>query len=582
MKICQQIADELAEYKNGEIEISEGARHSEYRLKKRIFLYYNQTYAETSYLENKVDEDGNYLYWYDIISPRVDSEVKNIDFDSKNIEISSERSKDMFLVGVSNLRLKEYLRTSGEGEELNSAIEEGSALGNVVFKKVKGGKERVDLRNFYVLNQGAETLDQSDVIERHVFTQAQLRAKKGTWENVDDVIKYCGDTNVSETQESQPSDVKSLKYVIYERNGFVSLAALKEAQGKEFTTEDEETYVLAKVIIPEKQKGEKYVLFAEELKGKKMSDVYKEFHRGRYRGKWWREGLVEVLMDPQTRANEIGNQIARGLEWASKQFFSSPDRLVYQNVLSDMRSGDIIQAKELRQVDVRMQAFDQLIADWNRNIQLANELANSREVVQGENMPSGTPFRTTGLLNQNANKLFDFIREKLGLVLTDVFEEWIVPEMLKELKAEDVVRLTGEPDSLKRLYNVVAECYYLKATVRLPAHGDDVRDAIIAKYVEELSSRPQVVVTGLKYALADFIPNVSVVITGENTNKDKRMASYSTFIQFEADLVRRSALVEEAMKLDGIDVAKLPKTPPAPPPQQMPQGQPMMRQPVNA
>lgn len=46
----------------------------------------------------------------------------------------------------------------------------------------------------------------------------------------------------------------------------------------------------------------------------------------------------------QVRANEIGNQIARGLEWASKTFFRSKDQRFTQNILTDLMSGDIIKS----------------------------------------------------------------------------------------------------------------------------------------------------------------------------------------------------------------------------------------------
>ena len=127
--------------------------------------------------------------------------------------------------------------------------------------------------------------------------------------------------------------------------------------------------------------------------------------------------MYQLLFDVQTRANEIGNQIARGLEWASKTVFRSSDKVIAQNILTDLSNGDIIKSNDLQQIETRMQGLDQLIADWNRNLQVADQLANSFEIVTGEAMPSGTPFRMGALLNVNATKLFDFIREKLGLAL---------------------------------------------------------------------------------------------------------------------------------------------------------------------
>ena len=97
---------------------------------------------------------------------------------------------------------------------------------------------------------------------------------------------------------------------------------------------------------------------------------YEEYHRSRYKGRWWREGLYELLMDLQVRGNQIGNQLAQGLEFAGKLVLSSSDRLIIQNIITDMKNGDIVKTQDLKQVDLRMHAADQLFAEWNRIIEL--------------------------------------------------------------------------------------------------------------------------------------------------------------------------------------------------------------------
>jgi hypothetical protein len=388
---------------------------------------------------------GEYKYWFDIIQPRIDSEVKNIDFDTKDITLVSDRKIDQVPLLIANARIKGYLKETGQAEELNSSIEEGSGWGNVVFKRIKGSYERADLKNFFVINQTAECLDDSPVIERHEMTASELRQKSGVWKNVDEVLASSWDEKRNPTPTSSQNETSIRIYNIFERNGEVSEKALFEAQGKDGGSEDK--FLLAKIIVACKTNdgtGGKTVLFAEPLTGD-MCDIYKEYHRGRYAGRWFREGLIEILMDCQTRGNEIANQIARGLEWASKTFFYTKDRLIVQNILTDINNGDIIKSEQVSQVPVRMEGFDQLVADWNRIVEIANDLANSREIVMGATMPSGTSFRMGAMLNANANKLFEFIREKLAITLTDVFHDWILPELLKDLKAKDIMKITGDP-----------------------------------------------------------------------------------------------------------------------------------------
>ncbi len=558
--IFKLIEGEIKSYQDNTVDLSDGVSFSQAKLVKRISLYENQQYPR-----GKIDSQGDYKYWYDIISPRVNDEVKNIDFDRSNIILYSDATKDAVGIYLSNLQLSNWLRKTGQGEELNDSVEEFSSWGNVVWKKIKGGYERVDLKNFYVLNQTAKSLEDTAVIERHQLTQSDLRTKEEVWKNVDEVIKSCANKQFSATEKSTPIDTTSPFYEIYERNGEISESKLKEAQDK--TGGDDEKFVLAKVIVAGVKKNgstaNRYVLFAE-----KISEMpYRETHRGRYKGKWFREGMYEILFDCQTRANQLGNQIAKGCEWASKTIFRTADDTFVSNLLTDLRSGDILRARDLTQIDVRMQGLDQLIVDWNRNLQVADRLANSYEVVRGETMPSNTPFKLGNLLDQNANKLFDFLREKLALGFQKLIEDWILPDLLRDLKSQRIIDLTNSEENLKDYYKMVVGSWYIKNLINLPPHSPEIAQIIKEAKLEEITKDKKAIVKIEKGFWDNFEPRVKVVITGENVRLAAELESLYSFIQLESDPVRRTALIEMAMAKRNIDISNLPKTPPLPPQQ---------------
>ena len=558
--LAKQIEKEIKQYLTEEVQVSESYSFSQYNLVKRISLFETKTYPS-----GKFDSQGNYKYWYDIISPRVESEIKNIDFDTKDILAYSPRKNDVLPCIITNLKIKEYLRESGQAEEINSAIEEGAGKGNVVWKKVKSGYERVDLNNFYVINQSAKTLEESPAIERHQMTSSQLRAKASVWDNIEETLKECNSKTYKTNIGTQEQDTTVPYYEVYERNGEISIADLKDSKGKQPSKGDEDKYVLARVIgagLKGTASGVeiKYILFAEELKGKIMSDIYKEYHRSRYKGRWWREGIYEILFDPQVRANQIGNQIAQGLELASKTVLRSNDKLIVNNILTDIQNGDIIKAKDITQIQLRMDAFDQLANEWNRILELANELANSREIVMGITPASGTPLGTSQLLNQNAGKLFDFIREKLAIPFSAIFEDWVIPELVKELKSEEILRLTGDSDMLERLHKIIIDDWYLQNLVYLPPHTEEIANTLKQDKLDELKQRPQLLMKANKEMFDRFKPHISVIITGEQINLNADLQTLMGFAQLEADPVRRTALIELMMKKKGIDAGALPKT----------------------
>lgn len=562
--LMKQIEREISDYTTKSVNLGDNINYSQHKLVRRIVLFETHTYPT-----GKFDSQGNYKYWFDIQSPRIDSEVKNIDFDTRNVEVYTPSKLDDTANIIVNLSLTEWMRTKGQSEEINSAIEEGSGWGNIIWKKIRGSYERLDLRNTYVINQAAKTLKDSAVIEYHPSTQTDIRAMSSKWKYTDEVLQKCGANTYKRDDSSLEEETTTPQYSIYERNGEVSLVDLKKQrqimgyEGAEAPTEEDKgKYVLAKVIAAGTANSHgavkiRYIMFADEI----TKLPYKEYHRGRYKGKWFREGIYEITFDIQVRANEIGNQIARGLEWASKKILYSPDKLVIQNALTDLKNGDLLRTSQLAALDVRMEGFDQLVAEWNRLMQMADDLTNSREIVDGQSSP-GQPFRLGALLNANANKLYDFIREKLAIPFSEIFGEWIVPELVNDLKAQDVLRLTGDPEVLARFYELVVEDWYVKNLIAIGPHSPDVAAMIKAKKMEELKQNKKVFVKEFKKFFEEYKPRVAVVITGENVDLQEKLQTLGTFISMEADPVRRSYLIEKAMRLKGIDVASLPRSTP--------------------
>ena len=564
MKISKIIETEINDFLTGQVKISDGYYYSHWKLVKRILIYANGYYPD-----GKIDSQGDYKFWFDIINPRVDSEVKNIDFDTKDVLIFTDppHIEDSTPLFLANAKLRKWLRDTGQGSQINDAIEDGALWGNVIWKKIKGGYDRLDLKNTYIINQTARTLDETPVIERHEMTQSDLREKSGVWKNIDTVIKNCGKKMYSSKRDDVGDDEKKTQtpyYEIYERNGEISEQDLFEAQGSKKKGR-EEIYILAKIVVAglklntKDKKDKDKILYAKKIS--KMP--YKEYHRGRYTGRWMRKGICEILFDIQTRANEIGNQLAKGLEYALKVILSTPDKLIARNVMSDMLNGDIIKTEHgLKQVLMQVPGLVAATTEWNKLMTLADSLCNSYEIIQGANLPSGVPFRLGALMNLNANKLFNFIREKLGLALEAVIGEWIIPDLIKDLKGQEVLELTGNSDFMNRYHRVIAKAWYIKNLIRIGVHTKIEADILIESKIKELQERPRSLIKYERDLFIGFKPKTKVVITGENIRLAEELESYGNFIKLEADPVRRSALIEKAMMLRGIDVASLPKSTP--------------------
>lgn len=548
MKALDIITSEIHEYINGVTHINENIPYSEYKLKKRIQLFKNKYYPT-----GKITDDGDYELWFDIIHSAVNSEVKNLDFDTKHFLIfSTAPIQDFAAVYTINLSVDEYMWNNGTAEELNSSVEDYSADGNILFRKTGDGYEACDMPNTYIINQTARTIDDTDVIERFYMSQSDLRSMGGTYKNVDEVIKNCGNTFFSRTEKGV-GEIRSKKlYEIYRRTGEITEKQLFESQGKKGG--DENKYVLARIIAAGLKKGktdQRYILFAEMMDGK-MSDYFIESHRGPYKGKWWREGLYELGFDHQVRYNDISNEIARGLAWAGKVMFSHADKLTLQNLRTQLKNGSLIKSESIRQLEVRMQGFDQLVADRNSILQQWNDIANSYEVVQGKNMPAQTAFRAVATIDVNANKLFVFLRQKLTLSYKQVFSKFTMPSLVKEMTTKDIIRVTGDPGFIDRFRKIAVDSWYVDNLVQIGPHTNDMALFIKeAKFKEFQQSEP--LIENIKEIWKNVLPRLRVTITGENYLIEE-MDTISQMIGFEEDPIRRAYLLDMIYAAKGIAV----------------------------
>lgn len=545
--LFSRIESDIDHYLFNKVEISEGVFFNQYDLIKRIYRFKNRSLTE------KINSDLSYNYYFDMISPRVDSEVKNLRFDTKNILVfSANPVKDFAAVFLANASMKDWLSENGEDLKLKEAVEEFVSNGNVGFKKVDGGYEIVDALNTYITNITAKDVEDTDIIERHEMTAMDLKKMNG-WDNVDKVIKKYGNKTFTSSNLTTPTDTTKKMYEIFEFTGEVSEKEFNEVKGERGGSDD--VFFLAKIIVAGMKKGggrEKVVLFSEKLKGS-MSDYYLFAHRGKYEGRFWRVGMYETLFDHQIRANEIGNQLARGLDWASRVIFRSKDSKILQNIRADVDNGDVIITDDLAQVDVRMRGLDQLIADWNRLMTDADRVSNSFDVVRGESLPSGTPFRLGMLIDQNAGRLFVVLRQKLTLVYKRVFREWIMPELVKGMKGKDVFRFVGEVEILDQLREIMVNNWYMKNLVQIGPHTREMAEGIKQEKLDELRDIDPVI-DNSKEIWDGVLPRLFVTITGEGYLYSETVQDILQLIQFEQDPNRVNFLLDMMYKIRGINV----------------------------
>lgn len=549
MKALDIIANEINDYLYSTVDIGDGIKFSEHKLKRRINFYKNR-YQQTGKIV-----DGDYQYWYDLIHPLVNTEVKNLRIDSKYIMVWSKSPiVDFAPVYIANAKNTEFMEETGRAEELAESVEDFAADGNILFRKALNGYERCDMQNTYIINQSARTVEDTAVIERWVKDADWLRQRKGIYENVDEVIKQCGNKFFSRDEKNRNAvNTQTKFYEIHQRIGILSEKDFLELKGDKTGKDDK--FLLTIMIVAGLRKGsnaDRYVLFAEDITGDKMTDWYTEAHRGPYKGRWWREGLVELLMDHQTRYNDLTNQIARALDIATKVVFRSADLLTINNARTAIDNGDILRSEDLSQIDLRVHNLDQAINDRNATLQDAQRIANAFEVVTGESLPSGTPFKLGMLQDVNASKLYTHLRKKLAIPYRQVYRKYVLPELVKKLKGEDIIKLTGDGTMLAKFHEIIANSWYWKNILNIGPHAPEQKDLLIQAKIAELSQMDPLI-KNMSEIWEGVIPRLYVTIVGENYNLEEQQTIIN-MLNYETDPVRRAYLMDYIYSSRGIPV----------------------------
>lgn len=549
MNIIKTIRSEITNYESKSVEISDGISRSAHKRIKRIAFFQNRG-GDT----DKIDELGQYQYWLNTAKTYLDATIKNLRIDTKNFLVFSKAPiEDFPAVFTTNCALKDYMFDTNRDIELKEDVEYFVGWGNLLWRKLENGHEPCDLMNTYIINQTAKTVDDTPIIERHQLTQSQLRRMEGIYNNIDEVIKNCGNKFFSSTNKTTDEVTTNKIYEIFIRNGEVSEKDLFEAQGKQGG--DENKFLLARIVAvldKSDKEGRNYVLFAKEFpKNKKMSDFYKEAHFGTYNGTWLREGIYEQLMDYIVAIREIDNDIQEGLTWASKVVFASSDNRTFQNIRTDIENGRMINSKDLRQVDVRLQNLDELITRRNNLIEEMNAITHVFEVIQGKTPASGVPLGTTKMVDENATKYFSNIQTKFTIPLKHVYMEWELPNIVKDLKIQDIIKLTGNNTVLDQFRKMAVDSWYVKNLAKIGPHTAEMREQIKAEKVAELSNY-DALIKNMPEIWDGFLKRAYLTITGENIDMSENISTLQALLSQEQDPIRRAYILDLIYSSKGI------------------------------
>lgn len=484
--IFSQIRKESNDFYDNYVSIVPGYSFNQNETLKTIHLYLNSKYEDSSqYL-------GRDKLFYNVVQSPCEVAMRMLNIDTKNIRLLPLNPKSYFSTYLLEKELKQWLKKNKLGKVLNQLAEEAPRYGSVVLQKTKDGAEVIDLRRL-ILDPTVENITKSRFVTTiHYMTPSELRATG--WDNVEEAIERFGDINAQEPFQDQQGNtgiMTSTPYIkVHKRYGEVPRWWIDSS--KPGTKHGDE--LVKSIFIVAGAESE-----SMSAEGKPTGDSglvlfksrwykewpFKDFHYTKVKGRWLGLGVVEMLFDVQVRINEIKNQKRISMEISAMHLFQTPDKQIVRNLLTDLESGDMILSANgitpIANEERNLPAFDSEEASY---LGQADRLSFAYEAIRGQEPNSNTTLGQTQIQTANATSVYAFKKENLSLFLQDFFNDLVMPNLMKDLTPEHIMRFTGSVQELEKLDKAASEIYA----------NDFIMDKILngeAVYTEDLEALKQ-------------------------------------------------------------------------------------------
>lgn len=405
--------------------------------------------------EDEVDPTtGQKKTWVPLTESTVDAIVKNIDLDTKDINLRAKNAKAIGLTSFMRQIIRAKLDQMHFGEYLDEMERMLAIDGTAVWKTyttngAEGKTVRiklVDIINFYIEPTAPNIQEATAIIERAVMTPGELRSMDG-WMNTEDVEASSSvsrnDRNLTSTGDQEPL------IDVYERWGLMP---------KSFITgedEDKDEYIEGHIVVSGLDEGGGKVHLVEENKIKdstgKVIKPYEEIRYKKVPGRWHGRGPAEALMMLQVWMNTVVNvRINRarvsqlGIFKIRKGSGVTPQMLsrlttngaVVLNNMDDLQQLVVQEASQASYTD------EQVIQSWSERV------TSAFEAVTGEQLPASTPATNAVLQQRIAQSQFVMIKEQIGMFLQRWLKRHYIPKLGDTVTKEEIVVITGEPEEI--------------------------------------------------------------------------------------------------------------------------------------
>lgn len=470
--IFAQIRYEVDQFLYNFITPVPGWPFNQYLTLKRIYLYLANRYENGAYYL------GRDKLFFNIVTPAVEVASKMLNIDSKDIRLIPTNDTSYFPTYLLEKELRQWLKKNEMGRILNTIAEEAPRYGSVLLEKTKDGARVCDLRRTMLDPSVDNAKDSRFITTIHYMTDIELRATN--WTDVEIAIARFSNTQAAQPFEDQSGNLNIMRsspqVKVYKRYGEVPRWWIDGSKGTEGEKMVKSLFIVAGPdFLQRNAQGQVpnemgVVLFKSIWRG---DYPFKDFHYNKIKGRWLGMGVVETLFDVQTRFNELKNQKRVSMEISALHLFTTKDKTIVRNVLTDLESGDLLYSQNgiepIENEERNLPAFNDEEESYSNQV---DKLTFAYEAIRGETPPATTALGNTQIAVAQATGVYGFKRQNLSLFLTSFFEDLVLPQLTKDLTPEHIMRFTGSAQEIDKLDQAASELYANEVILKTALNGE--------------------------------------------------------------------------------------------------------------
>jgi hypothetical protein len=367
----------------------------------------------------------------------VENMLKNIDIDSKEVNIKAKNQKGVKVSRIARYVLRHFLEDIGFGKLLNTILRNVVIDGTCFVKTWRDGdnlKTRV-IDRLNMIYDPSSFEESSGIIERNVLTVPEFQ--EYDWKNTEFVegIKSVDRTGFAVTSTST-IDTQVPYVEVFERYGYFPKFILT---GKE---KDKDIYTYGVIIIS--MSGSR-VIFHEAKEVEEHPYSYFKFKDilNRADGR----GIPEMLFSIQAYLNEIINIRLNTSRVVQSGFWHAQGNITPQQIKKFFQTG-VIKTDAQTQFN-RLDTGTISESSYKDEDQAYQWSQRVTQTQREDDVVASKPATNALIEERGSAKGYDLIMENLKMSLAQMISDKFLPIIRKIIKKGDIIRITGDISDLR-------------------------------------------------------------------------------------------------------------------------------------